>query len=53
LLVQPTTAQDWPSWRGPDDNGMGIGDAPVTWSDSAGVTWRTAIPGRGHSSPVV
>ena len=52
-LVTPATAQDWSSWRGPDNNGMGIGEAPVTWSESAGVTWRTAIPGRGHSSPVV
>ena len=53
LLARPATAQDWPSWRGPDENGMATGDAPVTWGDSEGVTWRTAIPGRGHSAPVV
>ena len=53
LLPTPTTAQDWPSWHGPSDTGMGRGDAPLRWSDSEGVTWRTAIPGRGHSSPVV
>ena len=53
MLARPATAQDWPSWRGPDENGMATGDAPVTWGDSEGVTWRTAIPGRGHSAPVV
>ena len=53
LLPIPAAAQDWPSWHGPSDTGMGRGDAPLHWSDSEGVTWRTAIPGRGHSSPVV
>ena len=27
-------AQDWPSWRGPQDNGMARGDAPLTWSET-------------------
>ncbi len=52
-LASSAMAQDWPSWRGPDENGMARGDAPLTWSDSDGVTWRAAIPGRGHSAPVV
>ena len=46
-------AQDWPSWRGPQDNGMARGDAPLTWSETDHVKWKVAIPGRGHSSPVV
>lgn len=53
LLPTQSTAQDWPSVHGPDDTGMGRGDAPLRWSDNEGVTWRTTIPGRGHSSPVV
>ena len=44
---------DWPRWRGPNDNGMGRGDAPIEWSDSKNMAWRVAIPGRGHSSPVI
>lgn len=44
---------DWPRWRGPSDNGMARGDAPIEWSDSKNVAWRVAIPGRGHSSPVI
>ena len=44
---------DWPYWRGPESNGMAIGDAPLHWSDTENVQWKTAIPGRGNSSPVL
>jgi outer membrane protein assembly factor BamB len=44
---------DWYQWRGPNNNGMARGDAPVTWSDSKNVIWRASLPGRGHSSPVI
>jgi outer membrane protein assembly factor BamB len=43
----------WPYWRGPAADGMAVGDAPVRWSDTQNVKWRTEIPGLGHSSPVV
>ena len=46
-------AQDWASWRGPENDGMARGDAPVVWDESANVQWEATIPGRGHSSPVV
>lgn len=48
--------RDWPWWRGPSRNGWSqasSADAPVTWSERAGVAWRTPVPGRGHSSPIV
>lgn len=44
---------DWPRWRGPFDNGMARGDAPLKWSDTENVAWKIAIPGKGHSSPVI
>src|SRR5436190_2646136 len=44
---------DWPRWRGPNDDGMARGDAPLYWSDKEHVAWKTAVPGRGFSSPVV
>ena len=46
-------AQEWPSWRGPGDDGMARGDAPVAWDENQNVKWKVDIPGRGHSSPVV
>ena len=52
-ILSIASAADWPEWRGPTHNGMAAGDAPLLWSDSENVKWRTAIPGRGHSSPVV
>jgi outer membrane protein assembly factor BamB len=44
---------NWPYWRGPAADGMAVGDAPVTWSSTENVAWKTEIPGLGHSSPVV
>src|SRR5450755_588086 len=52
LLLASDPGQ-WPKWRGPDDTGMARGDAPLHWSDSENIKWKTAIPGRGHSSPVI
>jgi len=44
----------WAQWRGPD--GQGIARDPgvlLEWSPTKNVLWKTAVPGRGHSSPVV
>lgn len=43
----------WPYWRGPAADGMAVGDAPLHWSETQNIRWKTEIPGRGHSSPVV
>jgi outer membrane protein assembly factor BamB len=44
---------DWPRWRGPENDGMARGDAPMHWSDTEHIKWKAEIPGRGHSSPVI
>jgi len=56
--VSPRTApppdEHWAQWRGPD--GLGIAAAmsyPEEWAPNKNIAWRTAIPGRGHSSPIV
>ncbi|MFK8113224.1 MAG: PQQ-binding-like beta-propeller repeat protein [Rubripirellula sp.] len=50
-------AEDWPCWRGPNgtNHAPADTDAPIRWDLKSGVNivWKTAIPGRGHSSPVV
>jgi outer membrane protein assembly factor BamB len=43
----------WSYWRGPAADGMAVGDAPVNWSETENVRWKTDIPGRGSSSPVI
>ena len=48
-------ADTWPQWRGPDGQGhAGMAhDLPVTWSERENVAWKTPLPGRGWSSPVL
>src|SRR5688500_15418291 len=53
LAAAPHQPSDWRQWRGPFNTGMAIGDAPLRWSDTSGVAWKVAIPGRGHSTPVI
>lgn len=48
-----TAAPEWPQWRGPYNTGMAKGGAPLTWDDSSSIRWKTEIPGRGYSTPVV
>jgi outer membrane protein assembly factor BamB len=59
-LLLATTAIDsraddvWPGFRGQERQGVGPGaQAPLRWSASEHVRWKTPIPGAGHSSPVV
>ena len=44
---------DWPRWRGPNDNGVARGDVPTEFGDDKNIAWKANIPGRGHSSPVI
>jgi outer membrane protein assembly factor BamB len=53
LVSAATSTAEWPQWRGPFNTGMAVGEAPVRWDESTNVRWRLAIPGRGHSTPVV
>ncbi|MBI3696740.1 MAG: PQQ-like beta-propeller repeat protein [Acidobacteria bacterium] len=53
LLLAAEGPDGWPRWRGPNDNGMARGDAPLHWSDTEHIAWKAPVPGRGHSSPVV
>jgi outer membrane protein assembly factor BamB len=57
ILLIPYTGfaanDDWPRWRGPHNDGMARGDAPLEWNDTKNVAWRVPIPGRGFSSPVI
>ncbi len=47
-------AENWPGWRGPRGDGSSSEpDLPVHWNESENIVWRTPLPGRGHSSPIV
>ena len=53
VFASSAFGNDWLQWRGPFNNGMAIGDAPLHWSDNTNVKWKVAIPGKGHSTPVM
>lgn len=48
-------SSDWRMWRGPLSNGTAAGgpEPPIHWSDTQNILWKTPIPGRGHSSPIL
>jgi len=44
----------WPGWRGPDSSAVARGGAPpIEFSSQHGFRFKVAVPGSGHSSPVV
>ncbi len=56
----PMAQADWPEFRGPWSDGhvAGPGDSkpiglPLNWSETQNVKWKTEIPFRGWSTPVV
>jgi outer membrane protein assembly factor BamB len=54
ILCLLAAAVPWTQFRGP--NGQGdTGDArlPLTWGERENVTWKTLLPGKGWSSPVL
>ena len=44
---------DWKQWRGPGGQGHANAKLPTEWSETKNVMWRTLVPGKGWSSPVL
>ena len=55
LVTAAATARaDWPEFRGLTGDGQaGNPGLPLTWSEAANIKWKTEIPFRGWSTPVV
>ncbi|HKX29967.1 MAG TPA: PQQ-binding-like beta-propeller repeat protein [Blastocatellia bacterium] len=57
--LAPTTGRasgpsNWSQWRGPEGTGISAEtDVPNEWAPDKNIKWKVAIPGRGHSSPIV
>jgi outer membrane protein assembly factor BamB len=56
----PLSRADWPEFRGPQGDGhvappgdTHVRGLPLEWSETKNVRWKTAIPHRGWSTPVV
>ena len=45
---------DWPWWRGPTHDGIAENQSvPKHWNEEKNILWKTAVPGKGHASPIV
>ena len=53
LGLASNTQADWKQWRGPTGQGHANAKLPTEWSETKNVMWRTPVPGKGWSSPVV
>ncbi len=54
LAASARAEENWPQWRGP----LGTGAAshakpPIEWSETKNIRWKTKLPGKGHSTPIV
>ena len=47
------SAGNWPSWRGETHNGVSKSNVPASFSESRNMQWKTELPGRGCSTPIV
>lgn len=47
-------AERWTQFRGPDGGGLSDSTGlPIEWNETHNVRWKTALPGKAWSSPVV
>lgn len=53
-LTSNAAPASWPQWRGPSGQGVSTEkNLPSAWTPTKNIKWKAAIPGRGHSSPIV
>jgi outer membrane protein assembly factor BamB len=54
VAVASDKGTNWPQWRGPESSGISPEkNVPTEWSATKNIEWKTPLPGRGHSSPVI
>lgn len=54
VAARSARAEDWTHFRGPTGSGkIAAHSAPLTWSETENIAWKTLLPGRAWSSPVV
>ena len=46
-------AKNWPMWRGPRMDGTSEAKAPIHWSGTSNILWKTPVAGLGHASAIV
>src|SRR5262245_41874750 len=53
LVCSASIADDWPAWRGPNADGISSEAAPLSWSRTDHIRWKTPLPEPGNSTPII
>lgn len=54
LAILPLHAENWPQWRGPENNGHSREtNLPTEWNEETNIKWKLPMPGMGSSTPCV
>jgi outer membrane protein assembly factor BamB len=54
LLSSLCALANWPAWRGPDGTGVARDSKlPLRWTTNENIRWRTPLPERGNSTPII
>jgi outer membrane protein assembly factor BamB len=54
LNTTAKSSSNWPQWRGPESQGVSDEkNLPTEWSDTKNVLWKTELPGKGFSQPII
>lgn len=54
LAISVQARDEWPQFRGPDGTGHSKATGVAkTWGEDKNIRWKAAIPGKGHSSPII
>ena len=53
-LAAPASADNWPQWRGPHNDGLSSEKGlPTEWNAEKNVVWKLKMPGPGAGTPAV
>ena len=53
-LIPSAHADNWPNWRGPNNDGISAEkNLPTHWSETKNLLWKLPLPGKGSSTPII
>jgi outer membrane protein assembly factor BamB len=53
-VAEGSYGADWPAFRGPHGDGVSSEkDVPLNWGPEENIKWKTSLPAKGNSSPIV
>ena len=54
LLAATAAAENWPQWRGPNNDGVSSEtNLPTEWSESKNIVWKLPLPGQAGATPII